>query len=125
MAMSGAGTVACTDPPLVSAIIVSYNTAGLLRKCLRSLVTAGDGLIDEIIVVDNASSDGSVQMVAAEVPSVRLRENRENVGFGRANNQAVALATGRYLLLLNSDAVLHTDAVATLPDCLPRDLRVG
>lgn len=98
----------------LSVIIVSWNTEDLLRRCIASL---GEHLSDvphEVVVVDNASSDGSAAMVDAEFPDVRLIRNAANVGFGAANNQGMAAAAGSYLLLLNSDTYLTDDSVARL-----------
>lgn len=100
--------------PVLSAIVVSWNTRDLLRSCLQSIRdTAGD-LDHEVLVVDNASSDGSAEMVSREFPEARLIVNTRNVGFAGANNQAIAVAEGRYCLLLNSDAVLLPGAAASL-----------
>ena len=98
----------------LSVIIVNWNTRELLSQCLQSVYeTAGDvGL--EVLVVDNGSSDGSGAMVRREFPQVRLIENVENVGFARANNQAVVISQGRYVLLLNSDAVLRSGALQAM-----------
>lgn len=89
----------------LSVIIVNWNTRELLKDCLSSL-QKDDTLHKEIWVVDNASSDGSVQMLQAEYPQVRLITNKENAGFAQANNQALVQATGRYCLLLNSDTIV-------------------
>jgi hypothetical protein len=95
--------------PTLSIIIVNWNTRDLLANCLASISqTAGD-LTSEIIVVDNGSTDDSVDMVSRQFPQVRVLRNDSNVGFAGANNQGMALARGRYLLLLNSDAVLQDD----------------
>jgi N-acetylglucosaminyl-diphospho-decaprenol L-rhamnosyltransferase len=93
----------------LSVIVVSYNTRDLLRRCLASLEGA-----HEAIVVDNASLDGSAAMVASEFPSVRLIENRANVGFGQANNQGIGAMTGDVALLLNSDAFATPGALERL-----------
>ena len=109
----------------VSVIVVSWNTRALLEQCLRSVYgTAGD-LAVEAIVVDNGSADGSVEMVRERFPQARLIVNAENVGFARANNQAMEVAQGRYFLLLNSDAVLRPGALRALVDCLEAHPRVG
>lgn len=93
-----------TPPPDLSVLIVSHGTRALLQDCLHSLFGGGlRGLSAEVIVVDNASRDGTVEMVCGEFPAVRLVTNRENVGFSRANNQALAVASGRNILLLNAD----------------------
>jgi len=90
--------------PDVTVCVVSWNTKGLLRNCLRSLDAAATRTAVAVDVVDNASTDGSVGVVRAEFPHVRLVANTANVGFARAVNQSLASATGRYVLLLNSDA---------------------
>ena len=102
----------------ISIIIVNWNTRELLRKCLDSVETTVRSLSHEIIVVDNASTDGSTAMLRERFPRVRLIENLENLGFGTANNQALRVITGRYALLLNSDAVLTENAVSDLFACM-------
>ena len=89
----------------LSIIIVNWNTCGMLRDCLRSLAAATEGLETEILVVDNASRDGSAAMVAAEFPAIRLLAAGGNLGFARANNLALPHATGHAVLLLNPDTV--------------------
>ena len=110
----------------LSVIVVNWNVAGLLRSCLQSLLQQTAPPPDgwEILVVDNCSSDESVPMLRAEFPQVRLIENQQNRGFGRANNQAFAACTGEYVLLLNPDTVVQDRAVSrllermeTMPDC--------
>jgi GT2 family glycosyltransferase len=100
----------------LSICIVNWNTRDLLRACLRSLEATITGHACERIVVDNASSDGSAAMVAAEFPRVHLIANRANLGYAAANNQAFRAARGRYLLTLNPDTV-------ALPDTLDYMLR--
>lgn len=95
--------------PKVSAVVVSYNTRGLLRKCLASL-----GEADEVIVVDNASRDGSAEMVAAEFPRVKLVRNSRNLGFGAANNQGLGVMSCDVALLFNSDAEARPGAIPLL-----------
>lgn len=95
----------------VSIIIISFNTSELLRDCLKSVVTQSEGLNYEIIVVDNASTDGSVEMVERDFDSVRLIKNEKNTGFAAANNQAIAQAKGKYILLLNPDTVVLDKAI--------------
>jgi GT2 family glycosyltransferase len=107
-----------------SIVIVSFNTREVLRECLESTFRESAGLAIEVFVVDNNSGDGSAEMVEAEFPQVRLMRSEVNLGFGAANNVALREATGRYLVLLNSDAFLdpmalqraieHMDAT---PDC--------
>jgi GT2 family glycosyltransferase len=100
----------------LSVIIVNWNTKDLLRNCLNSIYQTLSELIFEIIVVDNFSSDGSVEMLEKEFPSVIKIVNKENKGFGAANNQAFPVMKGEYALLLNSDAVLTPHAVKKIWD---------
>jgi GT2 family glycosyltransferase len=100
----------------LSVIIVNWNTRDLLRNCLNSVYKTITELIFEIIVVDNFSSDGSVEMLEKEFPSVIKIANKENKGFGAANNQGFSVMKGEYALLLNSDAVLTPQAVKKLWD---------
>ncbi|MBX3278359.1 MAG: glycosyltransferase family 2 protein [Acidobacteria bacterium] len=92
--------------PAISVLIVSFNTRDLLRKCLESLASASGDVPQEIIIVDNASRDGSADMVEAEFPEVQLIRSRVNLGFAAANNLAYRQARGRYIVLLNTDAFL-------------------
>jgi len=89
--------------PDLSVCIVNWNTRDLLRACLRSLAANAGERAREVIVVDNASMDGSAEMVAAEFPQVTLLANRENTGYAAGNNQALRAAQGRYLMVLNPD----------------------
>jgi hypothetical protein len=119
----------------LSIIVVNWNTRELLAQCLKSLercqlsisgqgnslttdnpspITDHCALTAEIFVVDNASSDGSAAMVRKCFPQVRLIENCENVGFARANNQAVRESSGRYVLLLNSDSTVEPNSLANM-----------
>lgn len=98
----------------LSICIVSWNVAADLRKCLECIAWQSDELALEVIVVDNASSDGSVELVRRHFPSVTLIENDANVGFARAANQALEAAVGRYVLLLNPDCVPGEHALARL-----------
>lgn len=91
----------------LSIIIVSYNTKDLTLKCLESVFRHTTGLKFEVIVVDNASADGTVVAIARKYKSkVILIKNKENIGFGAANNQGMSIAQGRYFCLLNSDTSL-------------------
>jgi asparagine synthetase B (glutamine-hydrolysing)/GT2 family glycosyltransferase len=104
--------------PELSIVIVNWNTRDILRDCLTSVREHMAGVPHETLVVDNASTDGSPDMVRDEFPDVRLIVNDENVGFGRANNQAMHVARGRWLLLLNSDTELLDRSVAELFDAV-------
>ena len=90
--------------PILSVIIVSYNTRDLLIECLETLIATASAIAHEIIVVDNASRDGSAERVAERFPHVTLIRSEVNLGFAAANNLGFRAARGRYLVLLNSDA---------------------
>lgn len=95
----------------LSIIILNYNTRELTLKALRSVYASRTGYQFEVILIDNASSDSSVEKIREEFPQVRLIENQENVGFAKANNQGMRIATGRYILLLNSDTIVQADTL--------------
>ena len=103
--------------PVVSVIIISYNTCETTLRCLRELYAAM-ACPAEVIVVDNASTDPSVAQIVAAFPAVKLIRNDRNAGFGSANNQGMRCASGRYFLLLNSDAFVLPGAVEALVDFL-------
>lgn len=107
-------------PNLVSVIIVSFNTKDKLRTCLRAVEQ-----IHEVIVVDNASKDGSVAMVKSDFPRVLLYESESNLGFGAANNRGLDLASGEFALFLNSDAYAKPGAIQILADELDDSTFVG
>jgi GT2 family glycosyltransferase len=99
----------------LSVIILSWNTCGLLEKCLRSLECQHESGVEvELIVADNASEDGSRAMVAREFPQVHLVVNKKNLGFGAGNNAALPHTHGRYVLFLNSDTVVTDGALAAM-----------
>jgi GT2 family glycosyltransferase len=102
--------------------IVNHNTRDLLRACVRSALEAG---ADEVVLVDNASTDGAPAMVRAEFPAVRVAANAHNPGMGAACNQAVGLCAAPYVLLLNSDTVLRPGALAALAAYLDAHPRAG
>ncbi len=95
----------------LSIVIVSWNTRQMLSDCLASVREGLGDLKAEIWVVDNASEDGSPEMVARDFPEARVIVNAKNRGFAAANNQALAMATGRHVLLLNSDTLVHGDVL--------------
>ncbi len=119
----------------LSIIVVNWNTRDLLRDCLLSLSATSDQLSDsclvfgsyraEVLVVDNASTDASDHMIRDQYPWVHLIVNDQNVGFAPANNQAFQLSTGRYVLLLNSDTIVHAGAIQTLITFMDEHLRCG
>jgi GT2 family glycosyltransferase len=109
----------------VSIAIPSWNTRDLLRQCLESVLRSSSGLSVETIVVDNASSDGSADMVAAEHPQAKLIRNRTNLGFAAACNLAFKLSSGRHFLLLNTDTILLDQALTSLVDFMDAHPGIG
>lgn len=93
----------------LSVIIVNYNVRAYLEQCLRTVFEALHGIEGEVFVVDNLSTDGSVEMVREKFPQVRLMANTENVGFSRANNQAIRESRAEYVVLLNPDTVVEEE----------------
>jgi len=100
--------------PEISIIIVSWNVRAHALQCLKALPAAVDGIPYEVILVDNASADGTVAAVQASFPEVRLVENKHNLLYTAAANQGLALARGRYALLLNPDVIAHPHSIARL-----------
>ena len=98
----------------LSIIIVSFNTQKVLDECISSILKSSIKIPYEIIVVDNASYDGSVEMLEQKYPDVKLIKNKENSLFAIANNQGAAIATGEYLFLLNSDTLVYGNNIDML-----------
>ncbi|MBI2908636.1 MAG: glycosyltransferase family 2 protein, partial [Chloroflexi bacterium] len=109
----------------VSIVIVSWNVQDLLRRCLESILASGSGAGAEIVVVDNASSDGAMGMVRKRFPQVRLVVNQSNLGFAAACNQGMRLAGGRYVMLLNPDTEMRGDAIDRMVSYLDEHPEVG
>lgn len=95
----------------LSIVVASWNTREMTQECLISIFANLGGLSCEVIVVDNASTDGSADMIAADFPQTILVRNTDNVGFARANNQAIRIATGRQVLLLNTDTIIRKNVL--------------
>lgn len=112
----------------LSIIIVSWNTAQLLMTCLQSIQTAQEAdpkISSEVIVVDNASSDGSAALVSTQFPYIKLIRNKENVGFARANNQGLAISSGRYVMFLNSDTTVAPGTLTAICSFMDQHPNVG
>lgn len=114
----------------LSIVILNWNVKDILRSCLNSVLESlrsvrGRELSSELIVVDNASSDGSVEMLREEFPQIHLIVNDENLGFTRGNNQGIALSDGRYVLLLNPDTEVVGDALWEMVAYMEGHHRVG
>ena len=99
----------------LSVVIVNYNVRLLLEECIKSVEKALDGIEGDIFVIDNNSSDGSVEYIRERFPKVHIIANKENLGFARANNQAIRMTDAEYILLLNPDTVVYEN---TLQGCL-------
>lgn len=109
----------------VSILILNYNTCRLTMDCLRSVYDSETSYSYEIILVDNNSQDDSVEMISKEFPEVLLIANSENVGFAKGNNQGMEVASGRYVLLLNSDTVIRKDTLETMLAFMDSRLDLG
>ncbi len=112
----------------ISIIIVAWNVREMLISCLKSVFAETKGIDFEVIYVDNASKDGSVDMVTREFPGVRIIQNSRNEGFIKANNQGIEISKGRYVLLLNSDTVVLDNAIEKMvkfADANPKSAVIG
>ena len=98
----------------LSVIIVNWNTKKLLQNCLSSIFKLTKDVTFEVIVVDNGSKDGSQNMVNKNFPRAKLISNKDNLGFTKANNQGIKIASGQYVLLLNSDTYLIENSLKNL-----------
>lgn len=127
----GGDTVAVRERPVVpevSVCIVSWNRRDLLDRCLESLFRQWQGTSFEVVVVDNASTDGAADLVAQRYPEAHLIRNQVNLGFARANNQAARIARGRCLLFLNNDTEVRPHTLRRLVEALaenPAAVAVG
>ena len=113
-----------SEHPAVTALVLNWNGAAVAGDCLRSL-QAQDYAALEVLVVDNASTDGSAEMIAREFPDIRLHVNAENLGFGGGNNVGIGLARAPYVLMCNNDTRLQPDAVRCLVEALEADPWAG
>ena len=109
----------------LSVVIVNYNVKHFAEQCLRSVIAAQGDISVEIFVVDNASSDNSLEYLRPLFPSVTFIANTENLGFARANNPALRLACGRYLMILNPDTLVGEGALKALIDYMDSHPRAG
>lgn len=109
---------------LISVIIVSYNYPHYLEKCIESIKFFTKDVRYEIIVVDNNSEENNVQIIKTKFPEVKLIENSKNYGFGKANNQGVKKASGKYIALINSDVELIDDTLSNLFKILEKEPKI-
>lgn len=111
--------------PDISVIIVSYNVKSFLQHCINSVKKASKDLNVELFVVDNNSIDGSGEMIQQIFPNVHLIANKKNLGFGKANNQALKLSKGRYVLFLNPDTLIEENTLEILLDFMDKNEKIG
>lgn len=116
---------AASDSADVSVIVVNWNLKDHLRSCLESVRNFRGSVSVEIIVIDNGSTDGSIEMMEREFADAKLVRNRSNLGFARASNEGMAAAAGRYLFLFNNDARLFEGALPRLVEFMDRHPDVG
>ncbi|MDX2195980.1 MAG: glycosyltransferase family 2 protein [Cytophagales bacterium] len=109
----------------LSVVIVSYNVCYFLEQCIKSVIAAGKGLSYEIIVADNHSADGSVAMLRSKFGHITVIENANNEGFSKANNKAIKIAKGEYILLLNPDTVIEEDTLKKCVDFMQSHIDAG
>jgi hypothetical protein len=110
----------------LSIVIVSYNTKEVLKECLDSIYKTAKNLSFEVIVVDNASKDQTKDEISKlEYPNFRFIQNKENLGFSKANNIGVKEASGRYVLFLNPDVVVHENTLDGMVDFMDKEKRAG
>jgi GT2 family glycosyltransferase len=109
----------------LSIIIVNYNVKEFLQNLLNSISKASSNITKEIIIVDNASDDGSVEMIKEKFPAAQLMSNEKNLGFGKANNQALEIAKGKYVLLINPDTIVSEDTFVKLIEFFENNQEAG
>ena len=117
--------MAAKDKTMLSIIIVNYNAGKLLERCLSSVYAQTKQIPFDVWVVDNHSTDTSVPMMRQSFPQVNLIENKKNVGFAKANNQAITKCTGDYILLLNPDTLVLQNAIEKVVDFMDANPTVG
>ena len=113
------------NPPDLSVIIASYNTSQITRDCVRSVLEHVDDLSVEVIVVDDASHDDTVDRVREEFPGVTVLVNESNLHYAKTNNRGLRECSGRYAMLLNSDTIVHPRAITTLVSYMDEHPNVG
>lgn len=106
-------------------IVVNYNVKYFLNICLKSLVKALEGIESEVVVVDNASSDGSTHLLKKNFPMIRLIENEENIGFGRACNQGIEVSRGEYILIINPDTLVGESLIPEILSIMDHEPGAG
>lgn len=113
------------NSPVLSVVTVTFNSQEFIRGCCSSVAQSAGPVTVEHIVIDNGSSDATLEVVRQEFPQVRLVENRQNLGFTAANNQGASMSAGRYVVFLNPDTIVSEGALATMADLMDRDDTIG
>lgn len=114
-----------TSSPDVSVVVVNFNAGRYLQRCLESLFEHSGPRLREVVVIDNASSDGSMQAIGNRWPNLHVISNRANVGLAAANNQGIEATSGDYIVICNPDIEFQNKAVDALADCLDRRPRAA
>ena len=109
----------------ISIVIVTWNAKKYMRDCLKSLEDQNTGVSTEIIVVDNASTDGTAELIRSEFPNVKLIESKENLGFARGNNVGLRQSSGKYVFLINPDVIVFPGCISNLTAHLDQDPSIG
>jgi len=112
-------------PPQISIVIVSYNVRHFLSQCISSILNSICNVEFEIIVVDNNSKDNSCEFIKNNFPNVKLIENKDNLGFGKANNIGFSVSNGKYVLILNPDTIISPDTLQTMYEFMENNIDVG
>src|SRR3989304_5578481 len=110
---------------MLSIIIVNWNTGYMLKDCLHSIFNSINSFPYEITIVDNASTDNSIKLTAEFHNKINILFNRKNYGFAKANNQAIKICNGKYILLLNPDTILNGKAIKYMLDYLENNSKTG
>jgi len=113
-----------SSSPLVSVVVLNWNGDRVIEACLRSVQAQTYGPL-EVIVVDNASADGSVELIRSQFPKIRLIVNETNLGFGGGNNVGIRASQGKYVMVLNNDAQVHPQCIEELKESIEKDERYG
>jgi GT2 family glycosyltransferase len=109
----------------LSIVIVNYRVRDILKECLNSVLSSNDNMVNEIIVIDNNSKDGSVELLRKNFPEVRLIENHQNKGFSSASNQGIRKSSGEYILLLNPDTIFPQMGFSSMIEFMDSNPEVG
>lgn len=109
----------------LSVIILTWNQRDVLHRCLCSLIPAIEGISHEVIVVDNGSTDGTLQLLEQSFPEVTVIANADNRGVAAARNQGITMSTGKYILILDNDTVVNADAISGMLSYLEQNPRAG